>query len=80
MRLPYVVVVGGANVDLKAQSSEKAIAATSNPGHASLSAGGVGRNIAENLARLGTPTHLVAAIGVDQLGEWLVAEIGRAHV
>ena len=80
MPLPYVVVVGGANVDLKAQSSEKAIPATSNPGHASLSAGGVGRNIAENLARLGTPTHLVAAIGVDQLGEWLVAETAAAGV
>ncbi len=82
---PYVVVVGGANVDLKAQTATKVIAATSNPGHTSLSAGGVGRNIAENIARLGTLTELVAAIGDDVLGEWLVAEttgagVGVGHV
>ena len=35
--------------------------------------GGVGRNIAENLARLGTRTHLVAAIGADALGDQVLA-------
>ena len=77
---PYVVVVGGANVDLKAQTAQKVIAATSNPGHTSMSAGGVGRNIAENIARLGTSTQLIGAIGRDVLGEWLVAETAAAGV
>jgi pseudouridine kinase len=77
---PYVVVVGGANVDLKAQTAAKVVAATSNPGHTSLSAGGVGRNIAENIARLGTSTELIAAIGDDVLGEWLIAETTAAGV
>ena len=77
---PYVVVVGGANVDIKVQSSGGIISGTSNPGHSSLAAGGVGRNIAENLARLGTVTHLVCAIGNDVLGEWLVAETAAAGV
>jgi len=81
----YVVVVGGANVDVKAHSSARAVPRTSNPGTASLSAGGVGRNIAENLARLGTPTHLVSAVGADPLGDQLlgstaVAGVGIDHV
>ena len=77
---PYVVVVGGANVDVKSQTNVAAVPMTSNPGHTSLSTGGVGRNIAENLARLGTRSHLVAAIGTDVLGEWLVAQTARAGV
>ena len=42
--------------------------------------GGVGRNIAENLARLGTPTHLVAPVGRDAFGEELVAQTRAAGV
>src|SRR4051794_4254516 len=46
---PWVVVVGGANMDVKARGAGTAVPATSNPGAASMTAGGVGRNIAENL-------------------------------
>ena len=77
---PPVVVVGGANVDIKARSSASAIARTSNPGHTSTTPGGVGRNIAENLARLGTTTHLIAAIGRDPHGERLLTETRDAGV
>lgn len=77
---PTVVVVGGANMDIKARSAAPARAATSNPGTASMAAGGVGRNIAENLARLGTRTHLIAAIGRDALGDTLMRETGDAGV
>jgi pseudouridine kinase len=75
-----VVVIGGANVDLKARSHAPVVAGTSNPGTAGLSAGGVGRNIAENLARLGTPTMLVTAIGIDALGEDLLVGTAAAGV
>jgi pseudouridine kinase len=75
-----VVVVGGANMDVKARSRAAAVAATSNPGTAAMSAGGVGRNIAENLARLGTRTHLVAAIGADALGDQVLATTSGAGV
>jgi len=77
---PPVVVVGGANVDIKARSSADAIAQTSNPGHTSTTPGGVGRNVAENLARLGTPTHLIAALGRDTHGERLLADTRKAGV
>lgn len=77
---PPVVVVGGANVDIKARSEAAAIARTSNPGHTSTTPGGVGRNIAENLARLGTTTHLIAALGRDPHGERLLSETRDAGV
>jgi pseudouridine kinase len=74
------VVIGGANVDIKATSTEPVEPATSNPGRMSSSMGGVGRNIAENLARLGTPTHLLAAVGADAFGERLLRETRAAGV
>jgi len=75
-----VVVIGGANLDVKARSTQPAIPGTSNPGVASTTPGGVGRNIAENLARLGTPTHLIAALGQDPHGERLIADTRAAGV
>jgi pseudouridine kinase len=77
---PPVVVVGGANLDIKARSAAAAIPHTSNPGHTSTTPGGVARNIAENLARLGTPTQLIAALGRDPHGERLLADTREAGV
>lgn len=77
---PSVVVVGGSNIDIKARSAAKATAGTSNPGHGEMASGGVGRNIAENLARLGTRTHLVTAIGRDAMGDELLANTNAAGV
>lgn len=69
-----VVVIGGANVDVKVRSLAPLAYRTSNPGHAHTSPGGVARNVAENLARLGTPTHLIAAVGQDPAGERLLSD------
>jgi pseudouridine kinase len=77
---PGAVVIGGANVDMKAQSSARATAHTSNPGHASMAPGGVGRNIAENLARLGDRVHLVSMVGRDSLGVGLLEHTSAAGV
>ena len=75
-----VVVVGGAIMDIKARSTAVLDPATSNPGRVATNPGGVGRNIAENLARLGTPTHLVAALGADAFGQDLLAHTRDAGV
>jgi pseudouridine kinase len=77
---PGVVVIGGANVDIKARSTARATAATSNPGTASMTPGGVGRNVAENLARLGVLTYLVSAVGRDALGDSLLSQTVAAGV
>jgi pseudouridine kinase len=78
--LIYVVVIGGANIDVKARSAAPIIGGTSNPGNTVTSSGGVGRNIAENLARLGTTTLLVAAVGRDPSGDRLLDETSTAGV
>lgn len=75
-----VVVIGGANVDVKARTLAPAVPGTSNPGMTSQAAGGVARNIAENLARLGVKTHLIAAIGRDAPGDLLLRETEAAGV
>ena len=77
---PGAVIVGGANVDLKARSSARATGHTSNPGHGSMAPGGVARNIAENLARLGDRVHLVSVVGRDPLGDNLLEHTAAAGV
>ncbi len=75
-----VVVIGGANVDVKARSSAQFIAATSNPGTVVTSAGGVARNIAHNLALLGIETALISVVGDDAYGHFLLNETAMAGV
>ncbi|WP_265443250.1 carbohydrate kinase family protein [Flexivirga meconopsidis] len=75
-----VLVVGGANLDIVARTSAPLTTGTSNPGHTHVSAGGVGRNIAANLGRLGVPTRLVAAIGDNEFGVRVRAETASAGV
>lgn len=77
---PEVVVIGGANIDVHARSGGPLVEGTSNPGSTSLGNGGVGRNVAENLARLGTRTRLVAGVGRDPLGDQLLAGTAAAGV
>ena len=77
---PGAVVIGGANVDLKARSTARATGHTSNPGHGSMAPGGVARNIAENLARLGDRVHLVSVVGRDPLGDNLLDHTAAAGV
>jgi pseudouridine kinase len=71
---PRITVVGGANTDIVGIPEVRFVARDSNPGHVRVSAGGVGRNIAENLARLGAQVRLVTAFGSDAEAEWLAAE------
>ena len=73
-RLPRVVVVGGANMDLVGQASMPLTAGDSTPGEVRASRGGVGRNMAENLAQLGVPTLLHSAVGSDAWGRRLLHE------
>ncbi len=64
-----VVVIGGANVDIKARSEFHHRFGTSNPGVVATTAGDVARNIAHNLARLGVDVALISAVGNDPHGD-----------
>lgn len=75
-----VIVAGGANVDIKGKSARNFISATSNPGSVATAAGGVGRNIAHNLAQLGIETALISAIGSDASGRFIGEATAKAGV
>ena len=63
-----VVCAGGCVLDRKLMFGGPAIPGTSNPARAVTSFGGVARNVAENLARLGTSVTLVSRVGDDHAG------------
>lgn len=69
---PHVVVIGAINMDIKGKSFKNLVPFTSNPGSIEMSAGGVGRNIAENLARLRIRTTLISALSNDPFSQVLI--------
>ena len=69
---PFVAVIGGANIDIHGKSNDTLQERDSNPGQVHTSAGGVARNIAENLARLGVDCRLITAVGKDHHGQMLL--------
>lgn len=73
----YIAVVGGVNIDVGGRSFSPLVSGDSNPGVIRSSLGGVGRNIAHNLALLGVPVKLVTALGDDD-GARRVRESCRA--
>lgn len=75
-----VVVFGAINMDLLATASVALVSDDSTPGRLRRSAGGVGRNIAENLGRLGLTTTLVSAVGDDSFGIQLLKELQQVGV
>lgn len=62
---PYAVVIGGANIDIGGTPFRPLVGRDSNPGRVTLSSGGVGRNIAVNLSRLGVGVKFITALGDD---------------
>ena len=62
---PYAVVVGGVNMDIGGTPFGPLVGQDSNPGRVRMSLGGVGRNIAHNMALLGLDVRLVTALGDD---------------
>lgn len=71
------VVIGGANVDIMGIADDPLRPQDSNPGTIRTMLGGVGRNLAENLARLGENVSLVSVVGDDSFGRWIL-EQGQA--
>jgi pseudouridine kinase len=64
----HLLVIGAASIDTKGRAAKPIQAGTSTPGAIRVSVGGVGRNIAENLARLGERVVLLSAVGDDGSG------------
>ncbi|OPJ62406.1 PfkB family carbohydrate kinase [Clostridium oryzae] len=71
---PYITVIGGSNIDIQGFPNNKMIFKDSNPGKVKISLGGVGRNIAENIVRLGIDTKLISVIGSDIYGSKIIED------
>ena len=69
-----VYVIGAVNMDLSGTPSGELRMGDSNPGKITMSPGGVGRNIAENLCLLGRKVSLITIMGEDTY-----ADVIREH-
>lgn len=76
----YIVVAGGINTDIKGKSFDRMDIGSSSPGTIEISPGGVGRNIAHNLALLNVPVMLLSAVGSDAQGAKTLQETAACGV
>lgn len=70
----YVTVIGAANLDIHGFTEERLIDRDSNPGAVKICLGGVGRNISENISRMGIDTKLITTTGGDANSKRLIEE------
>ena len=66
-----ICVLGGMNMDIIGAPAEELCLKDSTPGRVQLTPGGVGRNMAENLVRMGFKVELMAPIGNDAFAKLL---------
>ena len=70
----YITVIGGSNIDIQGSTNNNLVMFDSNPGKVDISLGGVGRNIADNMCKLGLSTKLISAVGNDLYGNQILSE------
>lgn len=75
-----VLVIGASSLDVKGRALGPLDPGTSNHGLIRSSSGGVGRNIAENLVRLGVPTTLLSAVGGGGAGKRLLSRSAESGI
>ena len=62
-----IAIIGGINIDIEGAPYKEIKYHDSNPGKIRLSYGGVGRNIAENVARLGGDCAMISCVGSEPM-------------
>ncbi|RLW69352.1 MAG: hypothetical protein B6D68_02195 [spirochete symbiont of Stewartia floridana] len=77
---PYTVIIGAAVLDILGTTDRVLKAHDSTPGHIRMEAGGVGRNIAENLAWMGVRTELICILPDDSAGRLIRKQCAAAGV
>jgi pseudouridine kinase len=75
-----VLLLGAASLDIIGRLDADLHTGTSNPAQIRSSYGGVARNVAENLARLGQPVTLITVVGADRIGDEILAYTSEAGV
>jgi pseudouridine kinase len=76
----HLLIIGAASLDTKGRAGQPIQTGTSTPGAIRISVGGVGRNIAENLARLGERVVLLSAVGDDGSGRRLLQQASECGI
>lgn len=76
----FVLALGAANMDITGSSTHRLASGDSTPGRIRCAPGGVARNVAENLARLGHDVRLLSAVGDDLYASALLEQTRRAGV
>lgn len=74
------LIIGAAVADITGIVNKKLILADSNPGKITFTAGGVGRNIAENLARLNISVDFISAFANDFYGKGLIENCKNSQI
>jgi len=72
--------IGGVAVDRKYRALDAVRQGTSNPVHSERTFGGVARNVAENIARLGMTVSLASILGKDENGRALLEDLQRLGI
>jgi len=76
----YIVCAGGANYDIHSKIQHALVMGDSNISHIYASAGGVVRNIAENLCKMGEHCVLLSAVGNDGFGQGVLLDSKNAGI
>lgn len=76
----YAVGIGAANLDIYGKTSLPIKEHYDHPGTIYATAGGVTRNVCENLANLGTDIKLISAIGDDFFGKMIIGLSEEAKI
>ena len=72
--------IGAAHLDRIARAQGPVALGSSNPAEVTTAPGGVARNVAENLARLGSDVRLVSRVGDDDAGRLVLSATRNAGV
>jgi pseudouridine kinase len=75
-----IACIGAAHIDRRGVLRAPSVPATSNPGEIHVDFGGVARNVAHNLARLGCPVALLSRVGDDDAGRDVVRHCAGAGI
>ena len=75
-----VIVLGACSLDIQGTPHKKGLPGDSIPGQVTMTPGGVGRNIAENIARLGHSVRMLSVVGRDKAGQQVLSATAAAGV
>ena len=74
------LIIGACLMDIKGKPNAGLEPETSNPATIKTTLGGTARNVAENLARLGSEVKLISAVGDDMAGRQILEKTSAAGV